>query len=76
MRSVVISGCSTGIGASTAKVLIKRGLRVFGGVGQQADGERLRRDLGDRFEPLYFDVTDRLAVDAAAALVGQKLDGQ
>jgi len=76
MRSVVISGSSTGIGASTAKVLIGRGFRVYGGVRRKADGERLRRELGERFEPLHFDVTDRPAVDAAAALVGQRLDGQ
>lgn len=76
MRSVVISGSSTGIGAATAKVLIDRGMRVFGSVRRQADGERLRRDLGERFEPLHFDVTDRPAVDAAAALVRAKLAGQ
>lgn len=76
MRSVVISGTSTGIGASTARVLIERGLRVFGGVRQKADGDRLQRELGEDFEPLLFDVTDRSAVDSAASLVGQKLEGQ
>jgi len=76
MKSVVVSGSSTGIGAGTAKVLTERGIQVFGSVRQRADGERLRRELGDRFVPLYFDITDRPAIDAAAALVARELNGQ
>lgn len=76
MRSVVITGVSTGIGAATARVLIDRGIRVFGSVRRQADGDRLQRDLGDRFVPLHFDVIDRAAVDAAAGLVAHRLEGQ
>jgi len=73
---VVISGTSSGIGAGVATVLTNRGLQVFGSVRQRADGERLRRELGPRFVPLFFDVTDRPAVDAAAALVARELHGQ
>jgi NAD(P)-dependent dehydrogenase (short-subunit alcohol dehydrogenase family) len=76
MQSVVVTGTSTGIGAGTAKVLTERGLRVFGSVRQPADGERVRRELGERFVPLLFDVTDRPAIDAAAAFVARELDGQ
>ena len=44
MRSVVITGASTGIGWATAKMLLDRGFRVFGSVRQQAD-EAHRADL-------------------------------
>ena len=80
MKSVVITGASTGIGWATAKLLLDRGFRVFGSVRKQADAERLRREFGDKFEPLIFDVTDETAVLAAArkvreALAGDKLAG-
>ena len=41
MRSVVITGTSTGIGWGTAKVLIANGFRVFGSVRKTSDAERL-----------------------------------
>ena len=76
MRSVVVTGASTGIGAATARVLTRRGCRVYGSVRQTADGERLRRELGEQFVPLHFDVTDRSAIEGSAAIVEQQLAGQ
>jgi NAD(P)-dependent dehydrogenase (short-subunit alcohol dehydrogenase family) len=80
MRSVVITGTSSGIGWGTAKVLIADGFRVFGSVRRTSDAERLAAEFGDRFVPLIFDVTDEAAVNAAAAdvrtaLAGEKLAG-
>lgn len=49
MRSVVITGASTGIGWATAKLLLARGFRVFGSVRKAADAERLRNELGANF---------------------------
>lgn len=46
------------------------GYRVFGSVRKEEDGARLRGDLGERFVPLLFDVTDREAVLGAAEEVG------
>ena len=46
MRSVVITGASTGIGWASAKLLLDRGFRVFGSVRKQADADRLRRSSG------------------------------
>ena len=66
MRSVVITGVSTGIGWATAKLLLGRGFRVFGSVRNQADVDRLKREFGANFTPLLFDVTDEAAVLAAA----------
>ena len=76
MRSVVITGTSTGIGWGTAKVLIGRGFRVFGSVRKTADAERLASEFGENFVPLLFDVTDEAAVKAAAAEVRTALGGE
>jgi NAD(P)-dependent dehydrogenase (short-subunit alcohol dehydrogenase family) len=76
MRSVVITGVSTGIGWATAKVLLSSGFRVFGSVRKQADAERLRSEFGANFTPLVFDVTDEAAVLAAAREVRAALNGE
>jgi hypothetical protein len=76
MRSVVITGASTGIGAASAKLLIDRGFRVFGSVRKQADAHRLTNVFGKNFIPLMFDVTDEAAVKAAAATVRAALGGE
>jgi len=80
MKSVVVTGASTGIGWATAKLLLNRGFRVFGSVRKQADADRLKTEFGANFTPLLFDVTDEAAVLAAArevraALNGEKLAG-
>jgi NAD(P)-dependent dehydrogenase (short-subunit alcohol dehydrogenase family) len=76
MRAVVITGASTGIGWSAAKVLIEHGFRVFGSVRKMTDVDRLSVEFGDRFVPLLFDVTDEIAVNAAAADVRVRLAGE
>jgi NAD(P)-dependent dehydrogenase (short-subunit alcohol dehydrogenase family) len=76
MRSIVITGASTGIGWATAKVLIGRGFRVFGSVRKQADADRLKDEFGANFTPLLFDVTDEAAVLAAARNVREALNGE
>jgi len=52
VRSVVITGTSTGIGWGTAKVLVANGFRVFGSVRRVADAERLAAEFGPSFAPL------------------------
>ena len=76
MKSVVVTGVSTGIGWGTAKVLTGRGVRVFGSVRKAAAADRLRQEFGDRFVPLIFDVTDEVAVRAAAEQVRVALAGE
>src|SRR3954449_8014386 len=75
MRSVVITGASTGIGWATAKLLLDRGFRVFGSVRKQVDADRLSKQFGANFRPLLFDVTDEAAVLAAARQVRAALGG-
>jgi NAD(P)-dependent dehydrogenase (short-subunit alcohol dehydrogenase family) len=76
MRSVVITGASTGIGWACAKLLLDRGFRVFGSVRKQADADRLKSEIGVNFTPLIFDVTDEAAVLAAAREVRAALGGE
>jgi NAD(P)-dependent dehydrogenase (short-subunit alcohol dehydrogenase family) len=75
MRSVVITGVSTGIGSAAAKLLLERGFRVFGSVRKQADADRLKAGFGANFTPLLFDVTDEGAVLSAAREVRSQLNG-
>jgi NAD(P)-dependent dehydrogenase (short-subunit alcohol dehydrogenase family) len=76
MRSVVITGASTGIGWAAAKLLLERGFRVFGSVRKQADADRLKTGFGANFTPLLFDVTDEAAVLSAAREVRSQLNGE
>lgn len=76
MKSVVVTGVSTGIGWGITKVLINNGFRVFGSVRKSQDAERLSREFGLNFVPLTFDVTDESAVQAAAGQVRDQLNGE
>jgi short-subunit dehydrogenase len=72
-QSVVVTGVSTGIGWGITKVLIANGFTVFGSVRQQNDADRLQREFGAAFTALIMDVTDRQAVERAAAKVSAQL---
>ena len=74
-RTVVVTGASTGIGYAIARVLVGHGVRVFGSVRRQEDGQRVRSDLGDQFVPLVFDVTDAPAIHASVPAVADALGG-
>jgi len=76
MKSVVITGASTGIGKDAARILIENGYRVFGSVRKQKDANQLKSEFGEAFVPLIFDVTDEAAVHAAAGQVRERLNGE
>jgi NAD(P)-dependent dehydrogenase (short-subunit alcohol dehydrogenase family) len=76
MKSVVVTGASTGIGWATTKLLLDKGFRVFGSVRKQADADRLEREFGTNFTPLLFDVTDEAAVLASVREVRAALNGE
>ena len=76
MRSVVVTGVSTGIGWATAKLLLAKGFRVFGSVRKAADAQRLGNEFGVNFVPLSFDLTDEAPVLAAAREVRAALGGE
>jgi NAD(P)-dependent dehydrogenase (short-subunit alcohol dehydrogenase family) len=73
MKSVVITGASTGIGRATALRLAEHGHRVFAGVRKESDGEDLVRVAKGKIDPISIDVTDGSSIEAAAKLVGEEL---
>jgi NAD(P)-dependent dehydrogenase (short-subunit alcohol dehydrogenase family) len=76
MKSVVVTGASTGIGWGCVKVLTAAGYRVFGSVRKQADADRLQAEFGPNFTPLIFDVTDQAAVRRGGEIVEKALGGE
>ncbi|MDP3737696.1 MAG: SDR family NAD(P)-dependent oxidoreductase [Hyphomonadaceae bacterium] len=76
MKSVVVTGASTGIGWGCTKVLVAKGFHVFGSVRKQADADRLSKEFGAAFTPLIFDVTDGAAIKAGAQAAAAKLNGE
>ena len=73
MRSVLVTGSSTGIGWATALRLDAAGWRVFAGVRKQEDADSLRAAGSDRLTPVMLDVTDGEAISAAGASLGDEL---
>ncbi len=74
-RTILITGCSTGIGHDTAHALARRGWHVFATARAEADVERLRNE---GLESLRLDLADpdsiAAAVDHVAAETGGTLD--
>lgn len=75
MKTIVITGVSTGIGYAAAKVLTAQGFRVFGSLRNQVDADRVKAELGENFSPLIFDVLDTAAIAEAASSVREALAG-
>ncbi len=71
MKSVLITGASTGIGRETSLHLDRLGWRVFAGVRKEADGEALRKDASPELHALMLDVTDPKSIHAAMERVGE-----
>ena len=77
MKKVVITGVSTGIGYSSAKILCDSGYRVFGSVRKQEDAEKVTSEFGANFTPLIFDVTDSKGIQENAQIVkGELIPGE
>jgi NAD(P)-dependent dehydrogenase (short-subunit alcohol dehydrogenase family) len=80
MKSIVITGTSTGIGYACSKLFVENGYKVFGSVRNNNDADRVSNELGTNFIPLIFDVTDEIAVKESVKIVenhigDQKLSG-
>jgi NAD(P)-dependent dehydrogenase (short-subunit alcohol dehydrogenase family) len=73
MKSVVITGSSTGIGRACALTLDRNGFRVFAGVRKHADGEALREAASESLTPVHIDVTDAASIHAMAEQVGAEV---
>jgi NAD(P)-dependent dehydrogenase (short-subunit alcohol dehydrogenase family) len=75
MRSVLVTGASTGIGRATALRLEADGWRVFAGIRKREDAEALAAAGSDRLLPLILDVTEPQQIAAAAQRIGEEAGG-
>ncbi len=57
LRTVLITGCSSGIGKATARLLARRGFRVIAGVRCMEHAEELADAVLPNLEPVLLDVT-------------------
>lgn len=73
MKTVVITGVSSGLGQATAEHLANQGYAVYGSVRKADDAQFLVKKLGDRFTPLLFDVTDSQAIGTAVTQVKEAI---
>ncbi|HPG89717.1 MAG TPA: SDR family NAD(P)-dependent oxidoreductase, partial [Hyphomicrobium sp.] len=75
-RSILITGCSSGIGLDAVRVMKARGWRVIATARKPEDIERLTRDEG--VEAVQLELSDPQSIaacaDAVLALTGGKLD--
>lgn len=71
-RSILITGCSTGIGLHAAEALQKEGWRVFASARKPKDVEMLR---SKGLEALQLDVTDDASIQAAVETVTKATGG-
>jgi NAD(P)-dependent dehydrogenase (short-subunit alcohol dehydrogenase family) len=75
VRSVLVTGASTGIGRAAALRLDASGWRVFAGVRKEADADSLRAEASPRLVPVTLDVTEPEQIAAAAAQVEAESEG-
>ncbi len=73
-RSVLITGCSSGIGLASAREMKARGWRVFATARKPEDIARLKDEEG--VESLYLDYAEPQSIEAAARHVLDATDGK
>lgn len=73
-RTILITGCSSGIGLASARMLKARGWRVFATARKPDDIARLQRD--DGLEVIPLELTDQASIAACAETALHKAGGQ
>jgi NAD(P)-dependent dehydrogenase (short-subunit alcohol dehydrogenase family) len=72
-RAVLITGCSSGIGACTARLLRERGYRVFATARRGDTVGRLRKE---GYEALQLDLNDPASIHSAVTEILHRTDGR
>ncbi len=75
MKTVLVTGASSGIGRATVRRLDAAGWKVFAGVRKEEDAAALRAESSGRLEPLLLDILDADAIAAAAERIGAEPGG-
>ena len=73
VKSVLITGASTGIGRASALRLDAEGWRVFAGIRREKDAAALREAASERLIPLLLDVTDDDRIAGATERIGEEV---
>ena len=74
-KSILITGCSTGIGAALVTEFLKQGFLVFGSIRDKKMEAPLKKKYGANFVPLVFDVTNYSQISKAYKKVKLTLKG-
>ena len=74
-KSILITGCSTGIGAALVLEYLKQGFIVFGSIRDKKMEPLLKKKYGNNFIPLVFDVTNYSQISKAYKKVKLRLKG-
>ena len=72
-RSLLITGCSSGIGHAAAHAMAERSWRIFATARRDEDVARLREE---GFEALSLDLASSASIEAAVAEVAKRTDGR
>jgi NAD(P)-dependent dehydrogenase (short-subunit alcohol dehydrogenase family) len=75
VRSVVITGASSGIGKACALCFADLGFTVFAGVRKEQDGAALQQESSGLLKPIILDVTRPTLISAAKEEVSYSLNG-
>ena len=73
MKTVLITGVSTGIGKSCAKILSSNNYKVFGTIRTEEDAKILKKELGEFFFPIIMDVTNEESIYKAKGIIEQQI---
>src|SRR5215210_6908133 len=73
MRTAVVTGASSGIGAATARALATAGFQVFLGARRQDRLQEVADTIGSSATALPLDVTDEASVESFASQLPESL---
>lgn len=73
-RSILITGCSSGIGLASARIMSARGWRVLATARKPDDLDRLKNDIG--VEALFLDLSDPESIASCAQEALNRTDGK
>jgi len=76
IKSIVITGASSGIGRATALRLARNGWRVFAAIRKETDAQVIRDEANGGMETLLLDINDRNSITQAAREVTSRLAGR
>jgi len=76
IKSILITGTSTGIGKACALYLDKLGFKVYAGVRKKTDGESLIKKTSENLTPIILDVTDEESISNAVNIIEKETGGE